>query len=151
MIQKEYDLIVEQINNNTTYDYIDDGIDDEIEIKSKINSDYFYSDIKFKELSINTQYDFMLFLVENIMYDGIFLKFITKIYDDYIPIEILNLILQNLSAIKRNNILTYYSKYLTFEDYQQLLFYNKFLYYSLYITNNELQTKINELYRFLTI
>jgi hypothetical protein len=144
MIQKEYELIVEQINN-TTYDYVDDRIE------SKINSDYFYSDIKFKKLSINIQYDFMLFLVKNIMYYDIFAKFITQIYDNYIPIEILNLILQNLSANETNNILIYYSEYLTFEDYQQLLYYNKFLYYSLYITNNELQTKIDELYRFLTI
>jgi hypothetical protein len=160
MIQKEYELIVEQINNNTTYDYVDDRIE------SKINSDYFYSDIKFKKLSINIQYDFMLFLVKNIMYYDIFAKFITQIYDNYIPIEILNLTLQNLSANETNNILIYYSEYLTFEDYQQLiyyseyltfedyqqlLYYNKFLYYSLYITNNELQTKIDELYRFLTI
>jgi hypothetical protein len=144
MIQKEYELIVEQINN-TTYDYVDDRIE------SKINSDYFYSDIKFKKLSINIQYDFMLFLVKNIMYYDIFAKFITQIYDNYIPIEILNLTLQNLSANETNNILIYYSEYLTFEDYQQLLYYNKFLYYSLYITNNELQTKIDELYRFLTI
>jgi hypothetical protein len=141
VINNDYKLLMEEIDINTEYNSVD-IIDKLLDYKKEL----LY--LKFINIPIDIQYKIITFLTNEYFDVDNYIIFIFKIYDNYIPTDILILILHNLYAYERIIILKY-SKYLSFKDCQKLLYHDIYLYNFINIENIELRKQVKELYEFL--